>query len=286
MKKLATPYINARDTLLLCKKGISTISLNDRLQAGLEELTQLGNTYENLASNGALFQVSPLAKNCDENAVVTAEITKKEFVNLYEYYLRGPDKPGRDLYDRLFLAAEDKCPFCGGIGQPRNLDHFMPKSFFPQFSILPFNLVPSCRDCNMDGKGQSYAATESEQIIHPYLDNERFFVEQWVSARVVEEYPCSVEFFVNAPDQWRSVDKLRVNSHFNDFDIAKRYGIQSGDELSTLISQRRRIMSQYSPIEFSQYLASFLDSPLFVNHWKKVLYQCLSANEWFCNYNF
>lgn len=286
MRKLAIPNFSAEEALNLCKSGIGTADFRSRVDVGIEELSQIAALYEVNAKIGKLFSVVPLPKKVDENTVVVAGLTKKELINLYEYYLRDSDKPGRTIYDALMLAADEKCPFCGGIGRPRNLDHFMPKAFFPQFSIVPLNLVPACRDCNMDGKGQDFATAENNQIIHPYLDSERFFMEQWVCAQVIPGDPCSIDYYVCAPEQWCQIDKDRVATHFHDFDLAKRYSIQAAEELATLIGQRQSYMKELSPAEFSQFLASFLDSPLFINHWKRVMYKCLASDNWFCTYAF
>ena len=138
----------------------------------------------------------------------------------------------------------------------------------------------------MDGKGQAYAEVKNKQIIHPYLDHDHFFIEQWIRALVVPGNPCSVEYFIHAPVHWNSVDQQRVASHFNDFELAKRYSIQAAEELSTIISIRKGSMRTFPPEEFSRYLSSFREAPLFVNHWKMVLYQCLASDEWFCSFNF
>jgi hypothetical protein len=282
VRRLAAPCVSAEEAFNSCKNGIGTADLKNRVEAGIGGLSQIAALYESQAKTGELFTVAPFPKDADENAVVAVDLTKKEFINLYEYYLRNTDKPGRAIYDALMVAADEKCPFCGGIGRPRNLDHFMPKAFFPQFSTIPMNLIPACRDCNMDGKGQGFAQTAYEQILHPYLDNDRFFIEQWVYAHVIPGNPCSIEYFVCAPEHWNTIDQRRVAAHFHDFELAKRYSIQAAEELAILISQRRGFMKQLPSVDFSQYLASFIDSPLFVNHWKKVMYQCLAVDEWFC----
>ncbi|MBW6521585.1 MAG: HNH endonuclease, partial [Desulfoarculaceae bacterium] len=62
-------------------------------------------------------------------------------------------------------------------------------------------------------------------IIHPYLDNDRFFIEQWVYAQVIPGNPCSIEYFVCAPEHWSQIDQKRVATHFHDFELAKRYSI-------------------------------------------------------------
>lgn len=286
MRRLPTPNISAEDAFNSCKSGIGTADLRNRVEVGIEELIQIAAWYEVQALRGELFTIKPLPRKTDENTIVAAGLTKKEFINLYEYYLRNTNKPGRSIYDALMLAADEKCPFCGGIGRPRNLDHFMPKAFFPEFSIVPVNLIPACRDCNMDGKGQAYALTANKQIIHPYLDNEHFFSEQWIHARVIPGNPCVIEYYVFAPEHWSSVDQERVATHFHGFELGKRYSIQAAEELTVLIGQRKGFLRQMPSADFSQYLASFLDSPLFVNHWKRVMYKCLAADEWFCDFTF
>lgn len=63
------------------------------------------------------------------------------------------------------------CPMCGSSGG-RSLDHALPKSKFPEFSILRENLVPACRICNSDVKGAKFRGVRSpERYTHPYYDN-------------------------------------------------------------------------------------------------------------------
>lgn len=287
MKKLSLPNFTAKETLQKCIDGIhKDISLKQRLEKVMPKYDSLSECYIMAGRSGSFVDFEPLDRAPKKDPIVIGELKKSEFIHLYEYYFRNKDKPARNIYDSLMLAANEKCPFCGGIGRPRNLDHFLPKAYFPQFSILPFNLVPSCRDCNMDGKGEDYAKSANEQIIHPYLENKRFFNEQWIYARVIPGDACVIEFFVQAPNQWELIDKQRVKKHFKEFELGMRYSIQVSDELTTVIHQRRGFMKSFTPQQFSQYLASVVDSPLFSNHWKKVLYQTLSADDWFCSEEF
>ena len=61
------------------------------------------------------------------------------------------------------------CPLCGSLGG-RSLDHALPRSLFPEFSILRENLVPACTICNTDEKGGTYRGRRPERFIHPYYD--------------------------------------------------------------------------------------------------------------------
>ena len=105
--------------------------------------------------------------------------------------------PGRPVYDRL-KASQDICPFCGQrvVSQ---LDHYLPKANFPVLSVVPYNLVPSCSDCNKS-KLSDVPNSEEEQIFHPYYDD--VTTEQWLFAEVVEGTEVTLCFYVEAPDAW------------------------------------------------------------------------------------
>ncbi|TRW17729.1 HNH endonuclease [Glacieibacterium frigidum] len=62
------------------------------------------------------------------------------------------------------------CPMCGSptIG---TLDHYLPRDEFPEFSVLPCNLVPACGLCNSGAKGKTFKGTAPpERFLHPYFE--------------------------------------------------------------------------------------------------------------------
>lgn len=62
------------------------------------------------------------------------------------------------------------CPMCGSH-HPGTLDHYLPRESFPEFSILPCNLIPACPHCNSGVKKGIYrGTTEPERFIHPYFE--------------------------------------------------------------------------------------------------------------------
>ena len=103
----------------------------------------------------------------------------KNFVNLPEkFYFKKDKSDGHkklaemliEGYDKLdsnikkqykmefFKNVEKRCPFCGQLLETSgkansevptaDLDHFFPKSKYPQFALLPQNLIPTCMECN------------------------------------------------------------------------------------------------------------------------------------------
>lgn len=61
------------------------------------------------------------------------------------------------------------CPVCGS-GTTGHVDHYLPRTEYPEFSIMRANLVPACPHCNSSVKGSHIKGTNPERFIHPYFD--------------------------------------------------------------------------------------------------------------------
>jgi hypothetical protein len=62
------------------------------------------------------------------------------------------------------------CPVCGSQNTG-SVDHYLPRDFYPEFSILFENLIPACAHCNSAGKGNTFKGeAQPERFIHPYFD--------------------------------------------------------------------------------------------------------------------
>lgn len=247
-----------------------------------DNLDKIELDYQINATQQKLYSFA--ANHNDDNHLVYSKITKGEAKDLYDKGLLGR-KEGKVIYDKLVSQAI-KCPYCGEIGFVASLDHYLPKSFFPQFSILPYNLIPSCRDCNSGSKGSGYPIQEEEQIIHPYFDKPIFFEDQWIYADVItsinQEDPYILKYYVSCPDGWNDIDKRRAKKHFDKFKIAKRYAINASEELSIVVDARKNTLKNLSELDYQSYLLEQSGIHLHINHWRKVMYQALANNTIFC----
>ena len=280
--RLSEPQYSFEQTLDECVAGITgNAALRNKLTSSKLDLTAAGDGYLNAVGTGELHTIPPINTDVDDDPVVINTLKKSELVKIYDQYFVPENTPARKIYNALLNSAKEKCPFCGGIGTPRNLDHFLPKAHFPQFSVLPRNLVPSCRDCNMDGKGQAFATNAEDQIIQPYADKDRFFIEQWIFATYHEgnnnEEPGEFEYYTSPPEGWPEVDKLRVRKHFKDFDLAKRYATKAAELLGTVLCQIKTMEQAGLKNEVIQsaLLQPGVDAAPFVNHWQKGMYHAL-----------
>lgn len=281
MNRISLPVFTGIESYSSCANSIVQPVLRQRMLDACADIETAALAYLNNAREGTLFSIPPIFAVRGEDPVVLQAVHKSELISLYDYNM-VQRHPGRDYYDQILIAANEKCPYCGGIGRPQSLDHYLPKAHFPQYSVHPQNLVPSCRDCNT-GKSNDLAINADSQYIHPYLDPDHFFLDQWVQARVVYTDPCYIQFFTSTPQTWPAVDANRAVNHFNEFDLGKRYAIQAGDELSVIVDQRRGYLVDLSPQDFSSFLQSVANARLSPNHWKRVMYQALSIDQRFCS---
>ena len=283
MLKLNYPAYSCKEAIDHCRQSISVSnSLLQRVSNSANDLENSSNDYTALASKEELYTINPTPQSKGRDPVIIGQLKKSDLNKLYSRHFAKSGKPSRRIYDSLIASAEEKCPYCGGIGRPRNLDHYLPKGHFPQFSILPVNLIPSCRDCNMGSKREYFATCMDKQTIHPYLDNERYFCEQWISAKYFPEIgnePGFIQYFVDPPEHWTSVQKSRVERHFHEFKLGNRFSLEAGPRLITLLAQIKRLTDESLNMGEAKdvILQPIINRSLFPNHWEKVM--CLALKK-------
>lgn len=296
----------------ICLNGVTgNSSLSTKLVTAKTQVHILDDEYRLKAIDGKLYELVPLkcssVKKCERlkkintirifknktfkrkttkyNPIVFKDISRLEFIKLYEQYFVSKDKPtARAIYDQILASAKQKCPYCCGIGNPRNLDHYLPKAHFPKYSILPVNLIPSCRDCNMDAKADKVITSYEKQLLHPYLDKPHFFNEQWVyvefQSSTLDEN-TSFFYVVKAPDNWNELDKMRVRNHFKLCDLGVRF---SKDAVDLFITINEQIQALKADKVTDDKIVNYVLKPYLnnsnrsVNHWEKVLVKGIIEN--------
>lgn len=275
MKRLAKPDYDFGDVLDKCLTGIlrGNKNLKTTIQADKSEILLDGECYEAQAKLGQLYAYQEMKRFYNLTAISAQ--TKDHYIHLYETYFVPEAKPEtRAIYDEILNAAKEDCPFCGGLGTPKNLDHFLPKTKFPQFSVFPSNLIPACFDCNLHSKKTSYASTAEEQTLHPYFDKHIFFQEQWITADYIPgsnlDEPGEFRYYVNVPSHWDEVDRARVENYFEDFNLASRYAKHATSSLKSKLRSIRRELSKGVSIQeiVSDVIQPDIDDAPFVNYWE------------------
>lgn len=276
MRALKHPTATPDETYLTCVNSISNENLRSRLKALVNSVNIAANEYLIKGNDNTLYTIP--ANNGGNDDLVLGNVTKKELKDVYSTHMVGFNKPARSIYDSILYGAPfNRCPFCG-VGQVSTLDHYLPKSKYPLLSVTPPNLIPCCKDCNT-GKSSDIAQTKGQQSLHPYFDKEYFFNEQWIFADVIPTTPETVNFFVKAPDHWDQISKERVQSHFQDFNLARRFSIESANEIASqqyfFETQKNRNIHDLISL-LNEYADSNYRNQ--VNSWKTAFYQAFSKH--------
>lgn len=285
MRIVDPPIFDENEVYTTCVESISNeIKKNDHLSIANVVATAMSN-YITKSSNLDFYQI-PIC-NLGNDDIVTGNVTKKELKDVYAQHMVGENKPARTIYDALtLLAPQNICPFCG-IGQVDTLDHYLPKAKFPLLSVLPKNLIPACSPCNK-AKTTGVALTKGEQCLHPYFDRGAVYDERWLYAEVIKYYPVVIKYYVESPNNWSSVQRSRINSHFCDFKLAKKFSIQAASELSNLrtvlISDFKNGGVEAVKAELTKRHKAALENR--INSWDTALYEVLAESDWYCSIGF
>lgn len=278
MKRLPKPDLDSREVYVSCVGGVSDESVIVRHQMSTEELLQLAQLYDARAFVNQLH-LFPAAERGRNEQMVAGTLTKGDMVSLYSNHMVKRNQSARPYYDRLMLCAPlGKCPYCG-FGHVSTLDHFMSKARYPSFSVLPFNLVPSCSDCNR-GKGAE-VLNEHNQIPHPYYEDALIENEKWLFALIEETAPASTRYFVAPPAKWPRLLAVRIENHFHSLDLASRFSVEAASEMISVSDY----LTQLSSSELiSEYLGKMAhtERQRSKNTWKAALYEALSESNWYC----
>lgn len=277
MKRLAKPALDAGEVHAICVGGVTDQAVAARHQMASAEILRLSQLYDNRATVNQLhlFQAAEWGQN---NQLVVGAVTKGDMTDLYTSQMVKRKMPARSYYDRLMLCAPlGKCPYCG-FGQVSTLDHFLSKARYPSFSVLPFNLVPSCSDCNL-GKG-SGVIDANNQIPHPYYEVELIESEEWLFATVVETTPASVRYFARPPQTWPRDLAVRVENYFSELDLATRFAVEAASEMLS-ISDYLAQLPTYEMIGTHLQQMARVERQRSKNAWRAALYAALADSNWY-----
>lgn len=278
MIKLQRPNFGAEQVVPKLIEGITgNPKLRHAVQSEHETFNHWEALYEANLDNQSLFSCTPDAHNF-------TDLSQDDVKKLYPQYFVDKSKPARILYDSIMNSANGRCPFCGGVGAPGNLDHYLPKQRFTQFSVLPLNLVPACRDCNMGAKGQDLAITADQQPLHPYENLSHFYSEQWIFADYEPDpngEPGRIVYRAAPPETWNETDKSRARNHFHNFNLSSRYSTKAAEELPIKILEYEKLKNLgLSPNNIKMAIFDFpVQEAHFINHWRYVMFKALFEHD-------
>lgn len=280
MRVVIRPTDDPVEVYMECVGSVSNVEVRGRLSALVSDIQLAADDYLYKAENRELYSLTP--NDCGNDELVVGNVTKNELKGVYSTHMVGMKKPARQIYESLMANAPlGKCPFCG-VGVASTLDHYLPKTKFPQFSVLPHNLVPSCKDCNT-GKSTKVPSFIGKQSLHPYFDHGVFITDQWLFAEVFRTTPATISFYVDSPAGWDDVSKDRVRAHFECFKLNKLYSVEACNQLASLRNMLIDLSESTNSetVRYHLQLEAKAYKNVHVNSWQTALYQALSENDWY-----
>lgn len=116
--------------------------------------------------------------------------------------------------------AGGRCCLCSHR-QASTLDHYLPRASYPEFSVLPLNLVPACWECNHT-KGDVYLSQDGgPAFIHAYLDQGLDRIRFLFAELSVADGEPTVGYYVEPPVNLPDDLGLRIRSHFEELDLQR-----------------------------------------------------------------
>ncbi|WP_146113092.1 HNH endonuclease [Paracoccus yeei] len=190
------------------------------------------------------------------------------------------------LLERVCVA---RCPFCG-ISESSTLDHYLPKEQYPEFSVFPQNLVPSCAVCNTRKRDRIIdQGTKVRMFLHPCYD--RIPAIAFLEARVrIEANALVLSYRLVRPDGMALRVYQHLQSHFTELNLADRYRLMGLEHLAGHYHAFRRAYGRTrDAIRVAERLrecAEDFEDAFGLNYWMAQLYLALAKNADFCDGGF
>lgn len=183
-------------------------------------------------------------------------------------------------------ASGGRCCLCGHA-KAGEVDHYLPKAHFPEFTVFTFNLVAACRRCN-GRKSDNYArGTGAPAFLHPYVhhlpDEDFLAVEVEIADTVLINYTVQ-----QTPAM--STGRFRtLQSHFKRLALDVYYKEEAVRVLDEQLNAYYAYYADDGAQGVSRYLLREADSNSACygpTHWKPVLLRALAQDGAFCERGF
>lgn len=260
-----------------CVSMVRKPALREQLRAVRPVVETEAADYDAKAADKQLYRKQPHDQ--------IGAVSRDKMVKVYTLRMVPKTSTGRPIYNKIMLApVNGRCPLCG-IGTVNTLDHYLPKTHFPVYSVTPNNLVPVCNWCQGE-KSEYYPTTEGEQLLHPYFDD--MDNEVWLVAEVVAGAPAGFRYFASPPDHWTPSAKERVVAHLKELNLLKLFSSNAGSRLSEIRARLTILHQKGGEGAVHEHLYEELAS-IEANHknsWTAAMYRAAVASDWFCNGGF
>lgn len=147
---------------------------------------------------------------------------------------------------KLDTHSKAVCSYCG-IGRPTTIDHYLPKSIFPEFSVLSYNLIPCCPECN-NLKSNHWIDDKSKTRLFVNFYFDEIPNENYLFAKILPKNNAFlVEFFYKAPNNSKIFST--ISTHLTKLDITNRLEVIANSHIDTVYDQNQSALYAGSDAE-------------------------------------
>jgi hypothetical protein len=172
------------------------------------------------------------------------------------------------------------CPMCGEGGTPNTLDHYLPKQDYPDFAILPLNLIPACDICQ-GHKLTRYVGPDGRLFLHPYYDA---FLEGEVAELVIHPPFNAPTPELRCHSNVAEEHLALVARHLKELQLHARFKSSFRKEYIRVLRHARRMRERARDVEdaFSDLRDHAADRS--INSWEHILYASVLENRALLDY--
>ena len=161
-----------------------------------------------------------------------SDLEKATLIDLYQYKSSIIKKIKNKILDSQVITISATCQYCT-LNSINSLDHFIPKSDFPEFSVNPLNLFPCCPECNFKKNNLCFNGEES-LFLNLYLDElpEKEYLR--ADFDFSDEIPL-VTFSLHNPDNIEVNLYRTICSHYERLNLLERMREKSNEIVTEII---------------------------------------------------
>lgn len=244
------------------------ISTNTKNTRNIKRLSPfIRNTYRDYDKIIGRYHLEPTASRLKKNKKI-----------IEDYYTSSPVAIDKEL-SKIRKRRLSQCPFCGRPCKPRILDHFIPKSHWPEFSILRNNLVNQCNSCSSKKWNHYYCNTNNTaKFIHPYYSNLltkvnfKFIFDTSSCTNIIG---ASIDLKIIISRSVRGRSRRRIRKHLYELDI-KKYALEyAKDKYEDILED-----ASYKEVDMVNRLEEDIKiaNRKSTNHWDGRIFEAMLAN--------
>lgn len=227
MKKLTAPEVTNADNLLdgaIARKRI--LAYVNSLKANEAYIKSRYSDYENNLNRLEDISGSAIVSSDDHDAIHSM-FTSSFIKNMKNNELA-----------QVYQECAGVCPFCS-TGKLEEIDHYIPKEPYPEFTIYPLNLIPICNKCNKK-KGEMFIdASGQRYFINFYSDN----IDNLMFLDVTISFDCTdivkttkVSFMADFSKITDVYLRKIMERHYEKLELLKKYSEAADEEVSDLFA--------------------------------------------------